>query len=302
MQTSPTRIRPACAGGIAQALLLGLAMLAQVAAAPAADIGRLWQISRDGQLRGHLFATMHLDDPEVTALPAALAAALADADRLLLEVRLDPAAMAEYGRRIWLPAGEDLADHLAPELLARYLGITAAYGLDPARARMLRPWAASNLIARPPPTGRPVLDEVLLQWAEARNLPVDGLETMAALIDTLESMATAEQVVMLEDTITNHDVLAEEIVALRRHYLAGDLPALFALTQDDYEDPELAARFLDALLYERNDRWLPDIEAALARERVVIAVGALHLPGQRGLLRQLRAAGWTVAPVAVDKP
>ena len=53
-----------------------------------------------------------------------------------------------------------------------------------------------------------------------------------------------------------------------------------------------------ALLDDRNAAWVPVIEAASARApRLVVAAGAAHLPGEKGILAALAARGWTVEPL-----
>jgi uncharacterized protein YbaP (TraB family) len=50
-------------------------------------------------------------------------------------------------------------------------------------------------------------------------------------------------------------------------------------------------------LTRRNQAWLPVIEAARS---LVVAAGAAHLPGEGGLLRLLKRAGWAVEPLGPE--
>ena len=66
-------------------------------------------------------------------------------------------------------------------------------------------------------------------------------------------------------------------------------------------DPEWNARygyaapgFYEAVLFERNARWLPLIEPQLREGDLFIAVGAAHLFGERGILAELQRRGYTV--------
>jgi len=290
-----SRQRRPRAAALACALLLAAACAA--AAGQRFDQGRLWEVSRGGQHRGYVFATMHLDHSAVTTLPAAVEAAFARSSLLLVEVRLDEQAMAEYQRRIWLPPGRRLDELLERETFERLAAIARDYGLTPGQAARLEPWAAANLLARPPPSGRPVLDEVLMQRAREAGKPIEGLERMDALIGALASLPERDHLRILADTVAQHETLMQELEAVRRSYLAGDLTALQALTRDDYDDPALAERFFEAMLYQRTERWLPRIRQALQREEVFVAVGALHLPGERGVLQRLAAAGYALRAV-----
>ncbi len=50
-----------------------------------------------------------------------------------------------------------------------------------------------------------------------------------------------------------------------------------------------------SLLVERNNNWLPKIERLISQpEQKFILVGALHLVGEDGLLKQLKNKGYQV--------
>ena len=51
------------------------------------------------------------------------------------------------------------------------------------------------------------------------------------------------------------------------------------------------------LLTERNARWIISMKELLAKNSTFFAVGALHLVGDDGLIKQLKTAGYTVEAV-----
>ena len=55
--------------------------------------------------------------------------------------------------------------------------------------------------------------------------------------------------------------------------------------------------FTDLLLYNRNDKWVASMQKIFNSASVVLAVGAGHLPGERGVINLLRKAGYTVEPL-----
>jgi hypothetical protein len=57
------------------------------------------------------------------------------------------------------------------------------------------------------------------------------------------------------------------------------------------------ANFTDILLYNRNENWVEKLKTILPDRSVVVAVGAGHLPGERGVINLLRKAGFTVKPI-----
>ena len=76
--------------------------------------------------------------------------------------------------------------------------------------------------------------------------------------------------------------------------MKGDLEGLYEMLIEA-EDMTEAEKFL--LVDERNYDWLAKIEKHIKQEPSFIAVGALHLPGNDGLINLLRKAGYKVKAV-----
>ena len=53
----------------------------------------------------------------------------------------------------------------------------------------------------------------------------------------------------------------------------------------------------DALIYNRNADWVKKMPALMAKMPTLFAVGAAHLPGEKGVLNLLRQAGYKVEAV-----
>jgi len=275
---------------------------APVAAQPPArelayGAGLLWRVQRPGVAPSHVFGTVHLSDPQVLTLPAPVHRAFQRSRALLVEVILDPAAQAAYSTAAFAGAGPGLDRRLHEAIYGRFTAIVAGYGIDPATARGLRPWAALNLIARPPPGDDVILDELLVRRARAAGMAVQALETMHELVAALEALAESDQIALLTAAICDHEALRAEIPVLRAHYLAGDLAGLWRIATAPAADAGVQQRFLEQLLYARNERMVERLRPHLSTGSVFVAVGALHLPGERGLLAALAARGWRLRRV-----
>jgi uncharacterized protein YbaP (TraB family) len=77
-------------------------------------------------------------------------------------------------------------------------------------------------------------------------------------------------------------------------YKKQDLKKLEALMVET--DAGMSA-FTDILLYHRNANWVKKIKPILPDKSLLIAVGAGHLPGEKGLISLLRKEGYTITPV-----
>jgi uncharacterized protein YbaP (TraB family) len=59
-------------------------------------------------------------------------------------------------------------------------------------------------------------------------------------------------------------------------------------------------RFTEIMLYNRNRQWAEKLERIMVGQSLVIAVGAGHLPGEKGVISLLRKKGYKVEPVKND--
>lgn len=82
---------------------------------------------------------------------------------------------------------------------------------------------------------------------------------------------------------------------LHGEYAAQQRLTLPGMTQAQV-DRELVA--IDrAKIFTRNANWIPVLENAAQNGPVLAAFGALHLPGDTGVLNLLAQRGWTVTPL-----
>ena len=59
---------------------------------------------------------------------------------------------------------------------------------------------------------------------------------------------------------------------------------------EEESDPEDYER----LIFSRNDNWVKQLAEEMPEASLLVVVGAGHLPGDRGVLEQLRKAGYTI--------
>jgi len=282
--SKPWRALAAWLGGM---LLLASAASAQV----------LWTVTGpDGQLNW-LVGTMHSNDQRVLDFPPALNQAIAQAECIALELAPEQEVFAELERR--LPDGASLALHVPAPLLERALALMSRRGLAREQALSLRPWAAAMVLSLPPAGTHPFMDLQLALRARAHGAAVTGLESVAEQVDFLAGLGGAAHLDLLDQAVASAETGYPRLEELTKAWLAGDLERIGKLTASELEalSPEARARFIERGLVQRNrrmrDRALPLLEAGSA----LIAVGALHLPGDDGLIALLRERGYRVEAV-----
>lgn len=266
--------------------------------------GLLFQVERDGAPASHLFGTMHSADPEIIALPEPVEEVFRGAAAVGVEVVQAPATDVALRGAMLLGAGRDLEALVGPELFGRVTEAGAVYGLPARHLRTFKPWALVALFSLPRAElmrgrGERPLDDELQRRAQDQGLPVFGLETAAEQIDVFDGLDLAAQVELLETALDQQPQIEDWWVATRRAYLLRDTASLYGLMleQSAAGDPELAARLVERLLDRRNERMVERMAPRLAAGRAFIAVGALHLPGERGVLRLLEEQGYEVTRV-----
>jgi uncharacterized protein YbaP (TraB family) len=160
----------------------------------------------------------------------------------------------------------------------------------------LKPWAVMLLLSTPPAKTGTFLDLVLHDRASGAGKPVLGLETMPEQLAVFDGFSHADQLRLLEQTLDEQPMLSRLFERLIQCYLRRDLGGLVRLEEVQLAgtEPGVAARFHHALVTERNRRMAERVAPMLRRGGHFIAVGALHLPGEDGLLSRLQSAGFLV--------
>jgi uncharacterized protein YbaP (TraB family) len=288
------------------AALLLLVLLPQHVAAETLRNGQgvLWQVARDGKPLAHVFGTIHLADPEIIALPAAVAAAFQAATSLAVEAILDDAATQTLAQAMALPPDRNLQDLVPADVFGKAAAAARPYGLQPVHLNRLKPWALAMLITVPPEeiarrsSGQPALDVWLSKQAHAAGKTVRGLETMAEQIAVFDGLPPAEQAAFLGAAAIDVAQKQRLMATMKAAYLRRDIEAVRKAAQDGTPDSARAAadRLEHGLIDLRNKRMVERMKASFDGGAFV-AIGALHLPGENGIIALLQREGYAVTRV-----
>lgn len=267
--------------------------------------GLLWQVARANGEPSYLFGTVHSSDERITALPPPVADAFARSQRLAIELVVDNAAILKLSRAMLLPGGERLDDLLTESQVARLEDAAAHFRMPVGMLTRFKPWGVMMLFSLPPEehlrvaSGLKPLDESLRAQAEAAGKPVTGLETIDEQIATLDGMTQEDQLRMLDTTLAQAGEIERIFAAMRDAYLARDLAVVYDILNAAAaaDATGAVARFEERLLIDRNRRMVERMADLLQQGGAFVAVGALHLPGQQGILQLLSDAGYQVTPV-----
>lgn len=256
--------------------------------------GLLWKIEDHGGRPSHLFGTLHSQDRRVTSLPPQVRLALAQSRLLVMEIVPDNNAGRTFNGAIYVTDGPGLDSLLDQEIFHTLARILPPYGIEEKNARHLKPWAAFTIIGRPRPVRAATQDEVLMQMASSMGKGIAGLESMEELVATLDGMPLPDQITILNDTVCNHARIIHDTLDLVNMYVARDLAGIVAFNEQPHQDEAVFERYMQRIVYDRNQRMLERLEKYLQDGGAFITVGALHLAGTGGLLDLLEQKGYTL--------
>ena len=270
-----------------------------------------WKVEKQGQKPSWLFGTMHMADPDIATLRSKVKEAIKASDTLVVESTeaLDPVAaqqaMGSLAHLTLLTEGT-LRDLVADDLEDELEAAVTQRGIPMPLADRMQPWLIATTVSLPvceiqrKQSGEKVLDAVLVEFAQASNKDIKGLESIAEQLNALASLPQDYHVSALEETLSSGDLAVDMIETLKQSYLKGDVSVVFPLMKEVMPKSgqgEGALKLQEELIDKRNVLMAERSEPILQAGSAFIAVGALHLPGQTGLVKLFRDNGYTVTPV-----
>jgi uncharacterized protein YbaP (TraB family) len=254
--------------------------------------GVFWRIDNGMSAPSFLLGTIHSADPRVLQWPSEIDEALQQASSFVMEMELNTDSFFKIGSAMMFTDGHDLADLLGPSDYRRLVAAMASQPLPEAILRKMKPWVLLAMLNQPKSGQGEFMDLRLYRQAIAQGKAVFGLETAEEQLAVFDGLSMDDQVDLLRSALNHLGELPRMLDQLVDTYLVGDLEAIAALAQSfmKQDGTDLEERFLLRLNDERNNRMVQRMIPRIEQGGAFIAVGALHLTGPAGILRQLEAA------------
>lgn len=197
------------------------------------------------------------------------------------------------------PDGTTLESQVGAERYGRLLEALAPYRMPPDWVSRMKVWAVMMTLSVPPPETGFFMDFSLSLRAAGSGLKVVGLETLEQQLAFLEEMPLRQQLSLLDLALQEYHRVAEVHTAMVDSYLEGDLNRLKEQAEEQMSEltPEIRRYFTYQGIDLRNQRMMETLLSQLGNQRVFVAVGALHLPGDLGLINLLREQGYELNPM-----
>lgn len=262
--------------------------------------GLLWKIEKPGVQTSYLFGTMHVADPRVTKLADEVEQAFSGADHFVMEMLLNFSAVGYVTRSSFFSDGQTLNQLMSAQQYQRLINLlNQRLFVTEDMLQHMKPWAVLTMLMMPVEqqlSGDAALDMVLFRRATKNRKQVTGLESPEEQIAVFESLSLEEQVWMLNRSIDELKKSDAQVPRMLNAYLKADLQQLVDIQQEFmYEDSDIDDRFMYQLLEMRNHRMSERLQPILEQGSAFIAIGALHLPGEEGVLHLLEKQGYRVS-------
>lgn len=272
--------------------------------------GRLWKIEKAGVKPSWLFGTMHATDKRVVTLSEQTKAAYDSADIVVIETTevLDQAkaatALLSRPDLMMFTDATTLTSLVDPkDLPALEKGLTDR-GLALAAINKMKPWMISSMLAIPAcetkriQAGSLLLDVKLGKDAEKAGKQVGGLETVVEQFDAMASLPMKMHIEGLIEAASMGALTSDVRETMIDLYVKGEIGKIMPLVKNiapaGVSTSGNSGEFEELMIFARNTTMAQRAEEYLAKGNAFIAVGAMHLPSEKGMVEKFRAAGYTV--------
>ena len=259
--------------------------------------GLLWKISKPGTRPSYLFGTIHLADEAVVDLPPVVSEKLAGSRLFVMEALPQTEQAAKLSQMMFFSDQHRLDNFLSASMFKRVVAILGAYHLEQETVNRLKPWAAFVTMSYPADL-RPILDLQLLNTAKEKGLDTRGLETLEEEGEIFNRMELQDQLTLLKDASCYHDRFLKDFEVMKSLYLKRDLKGLFLYSQRySFDDNSVYDSLTGRLLTRRNRTMTDRMQPILREGGAFIAIGALHLTGNDGVLDLLNKKNYRITRV-----
>lgn len=272
----------------------------------------LWKVSGNGlEKPSYILGTHHLVHVNFVDNISGLRNVIENTDQTVGELLMsDQTAMqSKIQQAAMMPAGESYKNLLSADdyqKLDKALKDMFSVGLD--QFGKLKPGMISTaysitlyskLYPGYNPMSHEAIDAYVQRLAIEKKKSVLGLETVDDQIYALfDSAPLKDQAESLACSLSNTNTIKESLDKLDRYYKKGELSKMYDLAFNDPDDVcKTSQEQQNALNKDRNNKWLQKLPQIMKDKSSLVAVGALHLAGEDGLLYQLAKMGYTIEPV-----
>lgn len=261
----------------------------------------VWEVTA-GDNTLYVGGTIHMLAAKDYPLPIAFDTAYLQAEKLVLELDLTRTGsnmllnLSKAGL-LW-PVGETLQQKVSADTWQAFEQHMQSRNLPAATFNLYKP---GGLIMTLLPAelirmgvGTAGVDRHYANRAQADNKDVVGLETLEQQLALISSLGVGNEDRFMRYFIRDLNNLQQQFDQMRAAWRSGNNEALIAASNLAEMEREFPAVY-ESMLVVRNNAWMPQLHALLQTDEIeLVLVGALHLVGEHGVIKQLQDAGYQV--------
>ncbi|WP_462165067.1 TraB/GumN family protein [Pseudoalteromonas xiamenensis] len=264
----------------------------------------LWQIKKNNHT-SYLFGTIHVGDSSMSALPDSVIEALEKSNAVVVELDTTTLTPEYLQTHIYplmtLPNSTSLSQRLKPELYQKLAKALLENGLSITQFEHIKPWAISiNLTAmsyqRAGYLSSFGADMQVLGFAKKKQLEIIELESAKEQFGFFDQI-DQDSNYLLSETLKSMEDAATYIHPLVSAWKAGDINKLTDYYHLSFDGSPLSQAAEKVILKDRNARWTTTLVPLLEKRSLFIAVGALHLPTEHGLIALFKKNGFEIKKI-----
>ena len=267
--------------------------------------GTFWQVSKDGEVLGHILGTIHMNDEKVTKLDKKVMDIFDNSVGYSIEAfpsshLWNPYHGFENIKKKMMFEDKTLADVAGKKTANDVFQILTKNGVNKEYATKIKPWAAMFSIAAKSKHSGPIIDHKLLDLASIQEKEIYQIESPEELLAAFYAMPMESQVELLKSKIEHFPKIQETLDDMVNAYLDEDLQSLMDAStsfvdKSDYEKNKHLQVYLKHSVYIRNIvmahymnlPFLYGLDRYKGQGGTFVCVGALHLLGEKGVLSLL---------------
>ena len=261
----------------------------------------LWEISgNELDKPSYLFGTIHIIPKKDYFFTDAMEDKFKRCELLVTEIDMASLSFADklkLSMKIFLEDGQTLESLMGREKYHSFKGyLVDSIGIKESkidkRYNKVKPFFVMTFILKDYLGKVKFYEQELAKYSKKEGMTTGGLETVDYQFSLIEKIPMDDQVEYFLDLSSLH-----EFDSLLSIYKTQDISKLYTFSLETEDYGEYDSIFMNDFLYTRNENWIPQIESIIKKQPAFIAVGALHLPGENGIIELLRRKGYTIKPV-----
>ena len=257
----------------------------------------IYKISGNGLTKpSYIYGSLHIIEKKDFVLPKNIKPILKSCELLTMELHMEE--MKEDAKKMagkmLLPSGktyEEIMDKEQYQWFKSYLEDTIKLGAFKTMIyTKFKPIFLSSVLMNEALKKPVSYEENIFKLGKKYKLQHLGLETLEQQMGFLEAMPMEIQLSGLKPGFMN------DFYTMKNLYLKGDLDELQTWAEQSMEGDEYK-QMEQSLVTDRNTVWVPKIIEMMNQKSTFFAVGALHLPGENGVIRLLENSGYIIEKV-----